>query len=227
MLKISGNRTRCLPDALKHDWRGTPKFSVCPWWHVPPSYIETFFPEHNPYAGADLFVVVRNPYERVISEYYYIIQDVQKREDKEDGMNDQKVFNKVLNTRLSKFLLIMRRGDASRSIPGNNKYFVMSGHMIPQYDFVYDIDHRKKIVKHVLRFENLREEFSKLMDRYDIPIELPTEIFRGSTKKELGVHNLTSENLLLIENIYWDDFREFGYEILSLKMERQKEIKGT
>jgi hypothetical protein len=218
ILIISFNLTRCLPDGLKHDWPWKPKFNQCPWWHVPPAYIEAFFPEHNPYAGADLFTVVRNPYERTISEYYYAIQDVHQGKNKEDGMNDERKFNDVLNKQLSKFLSEMRRGDASRKLPGNKKYFMNSGHLIPQYDFVYDIDRRKKIVEHVLRFEHLREDFSTLMDRYDLPLELPTKVYRSSAKKELGVHNLTSENLLLIENIYWDDFREFGYEVLSLKM---------
>lgn len=97
-------------------------------------------------------------------------------------------------------------------------YFSKSGHLIPQHDFVYDIDRRKKIVEHVLQFEHLREDFSNLMDRYDLPLELTTKVYRSSAKKELGVHNLTSENLLLIENIYWDDLREFSYEALSLKM---------
>lgn len=111
---------------------------------------------------------------------------------KEHGMNDARRFNEVHNTLLSKYLWNFWRGDASRMIPGNNEYFSNDGHLIPQYDFVYDINHRKKIVEHVLRFENLREDFSNLMDRYDLSIELPTKVIRASTKKELGVHNLTS-----------------------------------
>jgi hypothetical protein len=89
------------------------------------------------------------------------------------------------------------------------------GHMIPQYDFVHDVDHHKKMVKHVLRFENLSEEFSTLMKQYDLPLELPTKkIGRASHNKLLGVHNLTNENLKLIETIYWDDFVEFGYDLI-------------
>ena len=40
-------------------------------WHAPPKVINALLPiEENPYAGADLFTVVRNPYDRAISEYY-------------------------------------------------------------------------------------------------------------------------------------------------------------
>ena len=120
-------------------------------------------------------------------------------------MNDERKFNDVLNKQLSKFLSEMRRGDASRKLPGNKKYFMNSGHLIPQYDFVYDVDRHKKIVKHVLRFENLREAFSTLMEQYNLPLELPTKkIGRASDNKLLSVHNLTNEHLLLIETIYWE-----------------------
>ena len=40
-------------------------------WHAPPKVINALVPaESNPYQNADLFVVVRNPYDRAISEYY-------------------------------------------------------------------------------------------------------------------------------------------------------------
>jgi hypothetical protein len=33
--------------------------------------------------------------------------------------------------------------------------------------------HRRRIVKHLLRFENLYEEFHDLMKQYDLPVRLP------------------------------------------------------
>lgn len=108
----------------------------------------------------------------------------------------------------------MRPGDTARKIPGNDVYFRSSGHFIPQYDFVYN-DHHERLIQHVLHFENLKPEFDALMESYGIPLRLPNEKYRFSARKDLGVHNLTEENILLIEKIYWDDFKEFGYKVLS------------
>ena len=88
-----------------------------------------------------------------------------------------------------------------------------AGHWIPQYDYVYE--NRRKVVQHILRFENLKEEFSNLMDRYDLPLKLPEKPYRPSDTKKLGIYNLTRQNLEIIEKVYWQDFVEFGYEVLS------------
>ena len=53
------------------------------------------------------------------------------------------------------------------------------------------------------------------MDRYDLPLQLPDKQYRPSDTKKLGVYNLTQENLEKIEKVYWQDFVEFGYEVLS------------
>lgn len=114
----------------------------------------------------------------------------------------------------------MQKGDLSRKIPANKIYFSHDGHLIPQYDFVYQTDMGKptKVVQHVLRFETLRTDFLDLMQAYELPLQLPTTRVRPKTETKLSVENITMENMLLIENLYQDDFREFGYDVLSKKL---------
>lgn len=209
VIQISLNATHCPEGSLKWIWPAVPKYYNCPWWHVPPQYFE-LFPEHNPYADADLFTVVRNPYDRVISEYYYATKYLLK--EKKETINDFKRFNKFVYKALTE-AAEMRRGDIARNVTGNARYFVNSGHWIPQYDFVYE--HRRRLVKHVLRFENLREDFHALMKQYDLPMRLPEQTVRPSDTKQLGAYNLTRTCVNLIERLFWDDIREFGFDVMS------------
>lgn len=114
IIRISLNLTHCPPGSLKYLWPKEPKHNHCPWWHVPPQYFELYDPAINPYAGADLFVVVRNPYDRVISEYYYSSKYISKRE--ETWINDLSNLNTYVKSRLSRLSSFMRRGDISRKI---------------------------------------------------------------------------------------------------------------
>lgn len=203
------NETRCPRDTLQYPWLHEERHHYCPWWHLPPQYFELH--KVNPYAGADLFCVVRNPYDRLISEYFF--EGTYITNQTMENLNNVAQLNAWVDSNMRFLIMNMKRGDMGRNRTGNQPYFRSAGHFIPQYDYVFE--HRRRIIKHVLHFENMVDEFHALMKLYNLPLRLPKRRLRPSHSKTISANNLTRKNMELIERLYQDDFREWGYEILS------------
>ena len=177
------NRTR-VPGGFSRGLLGEP-------WHTPHRWFR-----RNPYEGSSTFVVVRNPYERCVSEYYSKFGGY-----KGPDRNDPEVMNSVLR---SKVRPPEERNGKTRGV-----------HFLPQHLYVYDGDGRR-VVKHVLRFENLDEEFPSLMRQYGLPVELPgRHNVRNATRSHLTVANLTAETIAAINRRYVDDFLRFRYRVVT------------
>ena len=154
-----------------------------PHWHRP---IKDF--KRYPYnKDVKLFTVVRNPYDRVVSECFckwggkFIEGEIENKED----------FNFYIKQRLSNLK--------------SEKFH----HFKPQYLYIYDKS-GKRIVDYILKFENLQDDFKKLMQEFGLNIELD-EITNRSFKK-FTTNDINKENILLINKIYQKDFKIFGYK---------------
>jgi len=126
----------------------------------------------------DWFMVVRNPYERAVSEYNWSGAEMD------------------VNVYLNRMISDIEMG------------FIESGqHITPQYKYL-----ETKYTIHVLRFENLDEEFSQLMKKYNYSIELRKRI--NVSQKRASIKDLSLETIEYINKVYEKDFTTFGYEMV-------------
>jgi Sulfotransferase family len=174
-----------------------------------------------------LFCVVRHPYDRLISEYYFVHVSYAK-----PGAKITNTSSEHLNWWAQRML---RRRRIFSSIADRDPwswypqhmYGESGGHWIPQYDYVYD-DQGRQMVEHVLRFENMTAEFDALMQQYNMTnMSLPQLMTSSSTKgnhttleavknstttSKLTRKDLTERTKSMIHVIFPRDFDAFGYQ---------------
>ena len=131
-------------------------------WHIPPNWLKS-----NPFEGSITFTMVRNPYTRVISEYYCPwagYKGAQK--------GDPQIMNDWTRKRIN------------GAIAGD--------HFLPQYFYVYD-KFGKQVIHEVLHFENFKSDIIKLSQKHDLGIAIPHKTNMAKVtgnEKKLTIHDL-------------------------------------
>ena len=133
-----------------------------PWdhWHIPPQFMA------RDYLSAfrkkfDFFAVVRNPFDRVVSEYYCEWGGPKQKQDNADHVN------RWICGRLEK----LRRDIATfeenrRSGARLSAYPVLEGHWIPQHLYLWDTQGARIIPpENLVAFEDMARQFDALMRR--------------------------------------------------------------
>jgi len=140
----------------------------------------------------DWFMVCRNPYDRMLSEFYCRFGGLGPQATK--NLRDKSRLNEVVFKRINK----SREG----FLDSNRNQF----HYYPQHLY---LDPHAKI--HILRFESLADDFSSLMNKYNRTLELTLHLFKS--EKIFSVNDFSREVLDLINDYYEKDFLTFGYDM--------------
>jgi hypothetical protein len=177
------------------------------YWHLPTQ----LFPLKgtNPYENADLFAVVRDPYDRLLSEFYYICRKKITQwwdavECNRTRIHDPDYMNEWMQEKLQRTLT-----PASERMSSNDKaqvYLDHNGHFTPQYDFIV-APGGIRTVDYVLRMDNLQPEFTALMKAYGMDAALSPHkknVARNDTN-DLQARHFDSKTRSLIHEKYEHD----------------------
>ena len=164
------------------------------WWHRPFKNLPMKLKKKY-----DWFMVVRDPYERTVSEFYWWT-----KQHNVDIVKDKKIWNKMNRLLLEK----KYNNDLLKNTMKDHGY--LRDHWNPQH-WYYEKNNDYKI--HVLKFENLKNDFDNLMKSYNLPIRLKKNSMK-SPNKIFGVKDLDRETIDIINRVYDKDFELFGYKKL-------------
>jgi len=139
------------------------------------------------------FSVVRNPWDRLYSAFKFLAKggiNIHDRNAYEQYLEEYKDFEDFVTNGLNKKMI----------------YEIM--HFIPQSEFICSKD-GKIDVNYIARFENLKDDISKLSEKINNPIELD---HHNSNKKVSYKEIYTSDMIKKVEEIYKMDIINFNYK---------------
>lgn len=131
----------------------------------------------------DWFMVVRDPYTRMISEFYAL----------NPSAVTESCTTEVFNQTVSRGI---------RSWQNLHNY----GHYRPQAQYRPTED---GVVMHILRFEDLNHSFNRLMESYGLPMRLHGT--RVPTERRFTVSDFSEATIQLINDVYHQSFDDFNY----------------
>uniref|UniRef100_A0A6S8Y6S9 Sulfotransferase domain-containing protein n=1 Tax=Chaetoceros debilis TaxID=122233 RepID=A0A6S8Y6S9_9STRA len=196
-------------------------------WHTPPKLLQQYVSaDQYPYDDADLFVVVRNPYDRILSEYYCPWTGFHAKSRKDGDPHEPGHLNwwvEATITKLSAQVDEFQKVDPSDRPKVQQEYvnedprLLAQKHYVNQAEYVFDGENR--VVKNVVHYEHLSEEFNDLMKKYGMDITIPPKHESGVYTSDHGDNRLTFMDLneasvKIINDYAKADFERLGYKMV-------------
>lgn len=181
-------------------------------WHLPLQVLSAFI-TFDPYDDFDVelarqpktfFTVIRNPYEKLISTYYYGHNGKASK-----AAHDPQQLNEFISTTVASACKIRDTCFTNPSSATCGSLWFCG----TQHDFVYD--GAKRMIDHLVHFEAFEAEFSELSKQYALGIELQSHKPNPGKGAEMTAANFTDASLRLInENFRKDFYLGKGYAMI-------------
>ena len=159
------------------------------------------------------FCVVRNPYERIVSEVFCKWIGI-SRMFSDSSQITREIFNKFIEYNLQN--------------TDNLKF-----HYARQWEYIYkenktqnsEKPEYEKITDHVIKYENFNQELGDLFNDYNINIQLSNNSQSiNKSNKLYSVKDITSQNLALINKVYENDFKLLKYDMMNINRVNKDEL---
>lgn len=166
----------CVPPAGRSKFEWPRKVG---YWHLPPQLFPLL--GSNPYEGSDLFVVLRDPRDKLVSEFLYVCHksknrswDTKQVDCNQTSMDDPRYMNEWITDKI-------RRLPTGQDMMARD-YLDQNGHYTPQSQFIF-ADNGVRMVDYVLRMEDLSTELPRLMKAFGMNVKLAEK--KGNTERDL------------------------------------------
>lgn len=153
----------------------------------------------------DIFTTVRNPYNRIISAFYYLIKPERCEYDKKEIEDLGNPLN--LSTFIDNIYNEYKRNKINRFI-----------HINQQYKFLINDENKITSNISIFKYETLDKEFFNFISRYENNNKVYNlfikDIYNNiKIKEDYEIHNILSkDDISKINEIYDEDFKLFNYD---------------